>query len=66
MLKSWYFTTDKDGTENIWQILPIREGEYWICRYGNHMTLPYGSIYKITGLKRKWSDPALFYEQNKP
>jgi hypothetical protein len=58
-----FFTVDKDGTETIWQVLPHRESDYWIADYGNSFVLPYGAVYKITGLRRTWTDAPLFWEQ---
>lgn len=62
-MKIW-FTVNKDGSEWIWQIKPIREDDYWLCKYGNKMLLPHGAIEKLTGKKISWKDNPLMYEFN--
>ena len=55
-----YLTVDKDGEENLWDFLPIRneDGEYWapIDKFTINATMPTGSIESLIDKRLTWDD----------
>ena len=55
-----YLTVDKDGEENLWDFLPIRneDGEYWapIDKVTINATMPTGSIESLIDKRLTWDD----------
>ena len=55
-----YLTVDKDGEENLWDSLPVRneDGEYWapIDKVTINATMPTGSIESLIDKRLTWDD----------
>lgn len=55
-----YLTVDKDGEENLWDSLPVRneDGEYWapIDEVAINATMPKGSIESLIDKQLTWDD----------
>ena len=53
-----WVAVDKDGDENIYDVKPIREKEFWDVtdRDDSSIKLPKGSIAKLIGHELAWGD----------